>query len=36
MRNSDDLPAPEAPVRNWNERGASSKLTSRRTSGPML
>ena len=36
MRSSDDLPAPDGPVRNWNECGASAKLTSRSTSGPML
>ena len=29
-----DLPAPEGPVRNWNEQGAIAKVRSRRISGP--
>ncbi len=29
------LPAPEGPVRNWNEFGSMEKVRSRRTSGPM-
>ena len=29
-----DLPAPDGPVRNWNECGSMRKLRSRRTSGP--
>ncbi|WP_171900853.1 hypothetical protein [Brucella neotomae] len=32
---SEVLPAPEGPVRNWNERGGIWKLTSRRISGPI-
>ena len=32
----EDFPAPEGPVRNWNEFGSSAKLTSRSTSGPRL
>ncbi len=33
-RNSVVLPAPEGPVRNWNERGPTEKVRSRSTSGP--
>ena len=33
-RSSDVLPAPEGPVRNWNDCGSISKLRSRSTSGP--
>ncbi len=33
-RSSDDLPAPEGPVRKWKEPGRRWKLTSDRTSGP--
>ena len=33
-RISDVLPAPDGPVRNWNDFGAMSKERSRRTSGP--
>ncbi|WP_236020276.1 hypothetical protein [Brucella anthropi] len=32
---SDVFPAPEGPVKNWNERGGIWKLTSRRISGPI-
>ena len=34
IRSSDVLPAPEGPVRNWNDCGSMLKLRSRRTSGP--
>ncbi len=33
-RSSEDLPAPDGPVRKWNEPGRRWKLTSERTSGP--
>ena len=33
-RSSDVLPAPDGPVRNWNDCGSIWKLRSRRTSGP--
>ena len=33
-RSSELLPAPEGPVRNWNECGSMRKVRSRRTSGP--
>ena len=33
-RSSEVLPAPEGPVRNWNECGSIRKVRSRRTSGP--
>ncbi len=33
-RSSVVLPAPDGPVRNWNECGAMVKLMSLRTSGP--
>ena len=33
-RSSEVLPAPDGPVRNWNECGSMWKLRSRRTSGP--
>ena len=34
-RSSVVLPAPDGPVRNWNERGSIEKVRSRRISGPM-
>ena len=33
-RNSEVLPAPDGPVRNWNDCGSIWKLRSRRTSDP--
>ena len=33
-RNSEDFPAPDGPVRNWNECGSIRKVRSRKTSGP--
>ena len=34
-RSSEVLPAPDGPVRNWNECGSIEKVRSRSTSGPM-
>src|SRR5262245_46821508 len=33
-RSKEVLPAPDGPVRNWNECGSMRKLMSRKTSGP--